>query len=290
MSLDPLKPEFWKAYANRHQEVADRRFLSPEFWDQISESYDELEESPFYREMVEDIVSTMRRRGALAPENRVFDVACGPGNYAVRFAPYVKEVVGLDVSSKMLIRFKERMEKAGFSNYRLIEADWFSFKPTEEFETVFVSMSPILHDLDSIDRLLELARRFLVLVHWAGVRENLLHQRLVRQVLEKELRWKKPGIIVPFNYLYTKGYAGDLKFYCGFWKRRRRVEDELRHLLWRLEGQGLEVGPLEEGEFRRLLEKEADEKGYILSQTRVRIGFVIVETSGPCRDQGPSSL
>ncbi len=282
MNLNPLKPEFWKAFAAKGKEPADKRFLAPDFWDRLSESYDELEESPFYREMVEEIVSTMHKRGALGPERRVFDVACGPGNYAVRFAPLVKEIVGLDVSSKMLERFKERMKAAGFTNYRLIQADWFTYQTEERFDTLFVSMSPILHDLDSIDRLLQLAEHFLVLVHWAGVRENLLQQRIVREVLGRELRWKKPGLIVPFNYLYALGYPGDLRFFCGYWERRRPVAKELEHLLWRLEGQGIEVSPSEKEKIKRLLEKEADQEGMVFSRTRVRIGFLMVEVSGPC--------
>ncbi|NPB09081.1 MAG: class I SAM-dependent methyltransferase [Thermodesulfobacteria bacterium] len=287
MSQDPLKPEFWKEYARKGKEPADSRFLSPDFWDRLSESYDELEEDPFYQQMVEEVISAMRQRGALSPEARVFDVCCGPGNYAVRFAPHVKEVVGLDVSPKMLALFEERMKEAGFNNYRLIKADWFSYEPEERFDTVFVSMSPILHDLDSVDRLLGLAERFLVLVHWAGVRENLLQQRLVREVLGMEMRWKKAGIIVPFNYLYTLGYPGDLRFFCGYWRRKRPVEKELEHLLWRLEGQGVEVSSAQREKFLALLQKEADPYGNVVSQTRVRIGMVMVEVGGPCARQGP---
>ena len=285
MTPNPLKPEFWKAYAAELREDKDKRFLRPEFWDRISETYDELEATPFYRQMVEEIVSTMRERGALAPENRVFDVACGPGNYAVRFAPLVREVVGLDVSPKMLAKFEEKMQAKGYTNYRTIQADWFQFETQERFETVFVSMSPILHDLDSVDRLLSLAKRFLILVHWAGVRRNLLHERIYREVFQRELKWGKPGLIIPFNYLYARGFPGDLRFFCGYWERRHSLEKELERLLWRLDGEGIEVSPEQEAQIRRILEAEAQD-GEIVSRTKVRIGFLFVEVSGPCAKAG----
>jgi SAM-dependent methyltransferase len=282
MDLDPLKPEFWKSYARRLKEEKDQRFLRPDFWDRLSDRYDELEESPFYQKMVEEIVSTLRERGALSPEKRVFDVACGPGNYALRFAPLVKEVVGLDISPKMLARFREKFAAAGFSNYRLIQADWFSYQTKEQYETVFVSMSPILHDLDSIDRLLELATHFLALVHWAGVRENELHQRLYQEVFGRQWRWQKPGLIVPFNYLYSLGLAGDLRFFCGYWERKRTLEKELEHFLWRLDGEGISPSVSEKEKIRAILAQEADDQGYILSRTKVRIGFLLLELQGPC--------
>ena len=282
MSLDPLKPEFWRQYAARLKGDKDQRFLRPEFWDRISSTYDELEETTFYQEMVHEVVQTMRQRGALHKKARVFDVACGPGNYAVRFAPWVQEVVGLDISPKMLAKFQEKMQSKGYTNYRTILADWFSFETKEKFDTVFVSMSPILQDLNSIDRLLSLATGFLVLVHWAGVRRNLLHERIYREVLKRELKWGKPGIIIPFNYLYSLGFPGDLRFFCGYWERRRTVEQELEHILWRLEGEGLSLSPEEKKEVQRILEEEA-KGGQILSRTKVRIGFLFVELSGACR-------
>ncbi len=276
MKIDPLRPEFWKEYARQKGGEQDARFTSPEFWDKVAEGYDELESSLFYREMVEEILSTMRKRGALAPEVRVLDVCCGPGNYALRFAPLVKEVVGLDISPKMLAKFRAQAKAQGISNVRILEQDWYSFAPTERFDTVFVSMTPILHDLDSVDRLLSLARRFLVLVHWAGVRKNLLQARIWKEVFGQELVWGRPGIIVPFNYLYTLGYAGDLRFFTGTWERLRPLEKELDYILWRAQHAGLEIDEKAREKVLKILQEEARD-GKILSRTKVRIGFVFVD-------------
>ncbi len=276
MKTDPLHPDFWKEYARKRAGAQDARFTSPEFWNKVAEGYDDLENSPFYREMVEEIISTMRKRGALAPAVRVLDVCCGPGNYALRFAPLVKEVVGLDISPKMLAKFRAQAEAQGITNVRILEQDWYTFEAPEPFDTVFVSMTPILHDLDSVDRLLSLARRFLVLVHWAGVRKNLLQARIWKEVFGQELVWGRPGIIVPFNYLYTLGYAGDLRFFTGIWERVRPLERELDYILWRAQTAGLEVDEKARAKILKILQEEARE-GKILSRTKVRIGFVFID-------------
>ncbi len=275
MKNDPLRPEFWKAYAKERDGAQEGRFSSPEFWDKIAEGYDDLEQSPFYREMVEEILSTMRQRGALAPQARVLDVCCGPGNYALRFAPLVKEVVGIDISPKMLAKFREKARQKGLQNVKILLQDWYTFEAQETFHTVFVSMTPVLHDLDSIDRLLALAREFLVLVHWAGVRKNLLYARIWKEIFGREWKWGRPGIIVPFNYLYTLGYAGDLRFFTGYWERRRPLEKELDHLLWRASHEGIQVDKEAREKIKQLLQAEAVD-GQVYSRTKVRIGFLLV--------------
>ncbi len=281
MKNNPLSPDFWKAFSASFTEEQDVRFTSPEFWDRIAKTYDELETSPFYQEMVEEIIETMKRRGALSPENRIFDVACGPCNYAIRFAPFVKEVVALDISPKMVQKCKEKIKKTKIKNIRLILEDWFHFETSERFETVFVSMTPILQDLHSVDRLLAIAKRFLVIIHWAGVRQNLLHTRIWKEVFDKKLVCKKPGIIVVFNYLYTLGYAGDLRLFSGYWERKRPLEKELEHILWRLDGEGIRVDETAEKRILSILETESKD-GIITSCTKVRIGFLFIDLSKRC--------
>ncbi len=278
MKKDPLTPEFWREYAASIGGKEDARFTSPEFWNRVAETYDDLEASSFYRQMVEEIIETMKIRGALGPKLRVFDVCCGPGNYALQFAPLVKEVVALDISPKMIEKCRKKAREAGVSNIRIILGDWFKFETKETFDTVFVSMSPIIHHLDSIDRLLSLSRRFLILVHWAGVRKNLLYARIYKEVFDRELVWKRPGIIVVFNYLYTLGYAGDIRFFTGYWERLRPIEKELEQVLWRLEREGISVSKEAKEKILRILEEES-RGGLVPSRTKVRIGFLFVDLS-----------
>lgn len=57
------------------------------------------------------------------PDWRVLDVATGAGHTAFAFAPYVAEVVALDLTPKMLVEARKLAAEQGVSNVRLVLAD-----------------------------------------------------------------------------------------------------------------------------------------------------------------------
>ncbi|HKM90463.1 MAG TPA: methyltransferase domain-containing protein [Candidatus Acidoferrales bacterium] len=56
-------------------------------------------------------------------EDRVLDAACGPGTYALRFAPRVRAVVGLDYTPAMLAKARATAREAGISNASFSRGD-----------------------------------------------------------------------------------------------------------------------------------------------------------------------
>ena len=65
-------------------------------------------------------------------------------------------------------KLKRRQEERKLDNLEVINRDFYDFAPDDTYDTVFVSMSPILNQLASVDRLLALSRRYLMLGYWAG--------------------------------------------------------------------------------------------------------------------------
>ena len=57
---------------------------------------------------------------ALAPDLVVADVGAGTGYFAVRIAPFVKEVIATDVEADMVRYMKERAEREGIKNLRSV--------------------------------------------------------------------------------------------------------------------------------------------------------------------------
>ena len=273
---DPFRHEFWRAYQKRFQRPEDEIFLRPDLWDRMAESYDDLEESPFYREMVETVVAEMERIGALSPGLSLLDLCCGTGTYTVRFAPRVKRVVALDVSAGMLAMLRQKIKVRGFENVETVQADWRSWDPGETFDTVFVSLTPVLNDLDQVERILSVTRRYLVLVHWAGLRENELFLEILRRFFKASPRTRSPGAVVLFNYLFSRGFPAEVRFFCGMWERRRPVEKELERVLFRLRGEGYSVNEGVRERIRTFLEERSRE-GRVLSRTRVRIALLLAD-------------
>ena len=55
--------------------------------------------------------------------DRVLDAACGPGTYALRFAPRVRAVVGLDYTPAMLAKARASAAAAGIANVSFSRGD-----------------------------------------------------------------------------------------------------------------------------------------------------------------------
>ncbi len=166
----------------------------------------------------------MEKRGALRRDFTFFDVACGTGNYTIKVAPKVSKVYALDISPSMLSILKNKIKEANLHNIEVIEADWRKYKPEKTFDTVFVSMTPILRDLKEVKRLFDIANRYLIIVNWAGLRKNPLLEEIEKKFFRKAKPDKNPGILLIFNYFYTLGYPGDIKFYEGFFVRKSSLE------------------------------------------------------------------
>ncbi len=233
----PFLPEFWKELARAKGHGPAKRSLSPQCWDKAASHYDDLEECEDYLRQVEGVMNTLISRNIVQAHVRVLDVGCGTGTYAIRMAPLVHEVVALDSSEAMLNVLRSKIEESGFRNIRPVAQDWRTYTPSAPFDLVFASMTPIFRHLDLVDKLLATSKRYVVLVSWARIKENPVLHRLFMEFLGEDPQ-KGPGrpdIFLLFNYLYTQGYAPDLRFFHGCWRRKRSKESQVEHLLWQLE-------------------------------------------------------
>lgn len=268
-----LKPSFWVKLSSQKERVS--LFLKKDFWEIVASDYDALEETTFYRNMQEDILSEMEKRGALERDFTFFDVACGTGNYTVKIAPKVSKVYALDISPAMLSILRKKIEEKGLSNVEIIEADWRKYQPERDFDTVFVSMTPILRDLKEVKRLFEIAKRFLIIVNWAGLRKNLLLEEIEKRFFNRVKPDYHPGLFLIFNYFYTLGYPGDIKFYEGFFERKSTLEKTWTRLKFRLVSKGYKIGSKKEKEILKFLESKAKD-GVIITKNPVRIGAMFI--------------
>lgn len=269
-----LSPVFWEEIAS-FKKKGEKAYLKSDFWNLIAEEYDDLEENPFYQELQRDILQEMEKRGALKREYTFFDLCCGTGSYTVKIAPQVSRVFALDISPQMLGVLRRKLKELSLNNVTVIEADWRKYQPSHAFDTVLVSMTPILRDLKEIKRILQYTKEFFIAIQWAGLRKNYLMEEVEKKFFGKVKEERHPGIYLLFNYLYALGKPGDVKFYQGFLKRRAMVEKFWERLKFRLLSKGYHIGPRKEKKIRGFLEERAVE-GYIENTSEVRIGAIFL--------------
>lgn len=273
-----LNPSFWeKLYIPKKRR--DLIYQKEDFWNLVAEDYDALEETSFYKEMQRDILQEMERIGALRSEFTFFDVACGTGNYTVKVAGKVLQVFALDISQAMLNILKKKIAEKGLKNITIIQADWKKYEPDRIFDTVFVSMTPILRDIKEVKRLYNCAQKFFIVVNWAGLRKNFLLDEIEKRFFRRVREEPYPGLFWLFNYFYTLGNPGNIKFYEGFFERRAPVEKIWKRFKFRLTAKGYKIGIRKEKEILKFLNDKAKD-GIVENKTQVRIGALFIRKGG----------
>ena len=81
-------------------------------------------------------------------KERVLDLGCGTGLVGLNIAPFVKEVVGIDTSEKMVEKFNEKAKNLNLNAYA-IKKDIFEIN--EKFDVVISSMT--IHHIKDIKAL-----------------------------------------------------------------------------------------------------------------------------------------
>lgn len=280
-----LTPQFWREYvATRRRCLARKRknIASGKKWDKMAKRYHAFEEDEDFKTEQEWIIGRMRELEMLGPDIEIVDIACGPGTHCFTFAESCRRVVAVDVSRKMIEQVLDKKRERGAGNLEVIQQDFYSFKPAESFDTVFVSMSPILNELESVDRLLAMSRRYLALVYWAGVRKNPLFERCYRLIYGEDYRWDALDVTVIFNYLNALGYSPEISYLHPVWKRRDSLENTVEHIIWHLEFYR-DLDPGEKEKVRRLVAEGADSDGTVTYHTRVRKGALFLDLAAGCR-------
>ena len=123
---------------------------SPEkFWNLIASKYaaSPISDIAAYEKKIEKLKS------CLSPEDRVLDVGCGTGTQCGDLASSVKQVIGIDISSKLLAIAEQRMAERKIGNVEFMQATVFD----ERFEPgVFdvVMAFYVLHLCEDIDEVI----------------------------------------------------------------------------------------------------------------------------------------
>ncbi len=272
-----LTPEFWRKYVAQRKNLLPRKKISAsKKWDKMAKRYQNFAEDKDFVAELKWMKEGMLQRRMLGPELEVIDVSCGPGTHCFSFAELCRQVTALDVSEKMIEQVLLKKDELGVDNLTVICQDFSDFKAPGLYDTVFVSMSPVLNDLDNIDRLLALSRRYLALTYWAGVRENPLYQRCHRLIYDSEYHFDALDLTVVFNYLNALGYSPEISYIHPVWKRRDTLANTVDYIIWHLEFYR-RLSDAEKASVKALIAVEADAEDMVSYETRLRKGALFLD-------------
>jgi len=130
--------------------------LNEKFWDRIANFYSKqpvADEESYQKKL-------QKTREYFTPDTAVFEFGCGTGSTAIYHAPYVKSILAIDVSGKMIEIAKARAKAKDINNVT------FNTGSIEEFEVVnesydVVMAHSILHILKNRDQVIAKIHRML---------------------------------------------------------------------------------------------------------------------------------
>jgi len=104
---------------------------------------------PAIRAFRAHLASHIRRTTGAGPRHRVLSLGCGIGDTELLLAPYVRELVGLDLSPTAIRQAREDAEAAGVRNTRFLEGSPDSIAPPDEPFDLIVAIF-FLHHLPDV--------------------------------------------------------------------------------------------------------------------------------------------
>ncbi len=270
--MEIFTPEFWRNYIKeRKSEFKTNRVANKNLWDEAAHFYKDFEKESSYSDIKKLPIKFLQEKNVLHSNMSVADIACGPGTHALDLAQHCREVFALDISEDMINNLKEKISKNSIQNITVSCKDFFKEDFKNKFDLVFVSMSPILNELETIDKLLDISRRYIFLIFWAGKRENTIFNNCYKAIFKKDFKWDILDITAIFNYLYSLGYSPSIFYKNMKWYSNFDFESVYNHIVWHMKFYKDELSEDEKEKIKDILRNS--EK----SETNVRIGYLFLD-------------
>ena len=167
---------------------------------------------------MKNAINLLTEKGILNESTSLCDIGCGRGTFVAEFGKVCKEVVGLDISSKMVFYGMEHIKREGLTNVQLKTCDFEKMDLKKEgyykaFDVVFASFTPAIHDLNSLIKAMEMSRGYCCLsIH---IDDNYpLRSRIMKEVFGRSLkpRWTGKSFYTIFNELFLMGYNPETSY------------------------------------------------------------------------------
>lgn len=118
------------------RQMYDRFSSIPFFWELDAWTCRATADSPYRARVIDQL--------GLSDHSRVLDVACGTGlNFKLLHKALGEKglICGIDQSPKTLTLARQRVEKAGFKNIKLVETDSKAYQPNEPFDAALCTFA-----------------------------------------------------------------------------------------------------------------------------------------------------
>ena len=151
-----------------------------QYWDEKALDFPRFDEKN--QEFQQKVISILKDENMLNTDSSILDVGCGTGVYTLAMAKEVKNILALDISSKMLEFLKE--DAWNYNLNKKIETkciNWQEFKSNEKYDLVFASQSAAFSNDEDFKKVHNFAKSSVCFIDFVDTKgsnfEELLEQK-----------------------------------------------------------------------------------------------------------------
>jgi len=202
---------FEKLWKNDLSELGE----SQKFWDLRAAEFNKQHGKNERREQVIELLTT---QGMLHANATCLDIGCGSGKYALELAKRSKQVVGIDISPKMIQYAQENAQQENVDNAAFELTAWETLNLEEcgwnkKYDLVFASMCPGISSSDSLLKMCQASKKFCFLSGFVERKDELrdkLHSVIYGD--DSKHQWGK-NIYYAINVLWLSGYYPEVTYH-----------------------------------------------------------------------------
>lgn len=197
-----------------------------EMWDTISEQYKNYE-MPDERNILLEIIE---KENMINSDSKVLDIGCGVAQYSALLSKKVSQVIGVDLSTKMIEYGKQNLEKMGIKNVNLFCCDWSEYdisknKFENEFDLVLAVMTPAIGDSSTFEKMIRCSKKHGILFKHSRRTDEISNEILKMLNVDTKILSKDENVLYAFGMLWLLGYKPKIEYHDQQWNIKRKFAD-----------------------------------------------------------------
>ncbi|UNC93006.1 methyltransferase domain-containing protein [Candidatus Contubernalis alkaliaceticus] len=233
-------PSFWlNAWQeHRNNSLRSRRIKGQDevnFWNAFAEKMKRWSKEERSISRVQKVLQWIGQQGIQISDMRILDIGAGTGSFAIPFSKAGGQVTALEPAEKLVEILRDNMKGEGVRELSIITDMWEDINPKKEgieggFDLVFASLTPAIHDKDTLEKMITCSRKWCFLCEFAGRRRNRVQEELWNEIFMESMPLPEYNIFYPLNYLYSKGYCPSLQLWREQWEEEASGEEAVENL------------------------------------------------------------